>query len=323
MMNLLAVGVIVGLGLYGWRRGVVGMALIAGGLFGGYVAALLLFRPVGRLMTSVTGMPEIVAYPVAGMIVLMSVSAAVNAYARVHRRQRAAKQLAEEGWEPTRADQVGGMAIGWVYGVAIVVLISWASMSLGGLYGSSEMAAVRESVTGRLSTEIVQRAVAVPARAVVGDRFVAGGVAHMVADPAKAIESLNGVMANQDMQELLGGGAILEAARTQNPALLASNESLQQLADNEQFAAAMRTFGLVERGSGPVDPGQVADALVREAGPALRSVDQLMADPEITRILESDNFRRVWEEGDFVRMTREADFRQLFERILEELRQNR
>jgi hypothetical protein len=323
MTDLFTLAIVAGAALYGWHRGALSMALIAGGLFGGYVAALLLFRPLGNLIASASGMPELVAYPLAGMLALMGTSGAVNAYTRLHRRRRAAQQAEDEDWEPARADQVGGAVIGGVYGIALAVFVSWAATSFGGMYGASEMAAVRESVTGRVSTQVVQRAVMVPARAVVGDRFVAGGVARMVADPFKAIGALNRMMANEDMQELLGNGAILEAARLQDPAGLASNATLRELAGNEQFAAAMRTFGLAEQGSGAVDPGEVADALVREAGPALRSVDRLMEDPEISRILESDAFRQTWEEGDFMRMAQEADFRQLFDRVLEELRQNR
>ena len=323
MTDLFTLAIVVGMGLYGWHRGAVGMALIAAGLFGGYVAALLLFRPLGRLVSSFSGMPELVAYPLAGIVALMVVSAGVNWLARRHRRGRAAKRAEDDDWEPAQADRIGGAALGGAYGIAIAVVVSWAGMSLGGLYRSDALPSVRESVTGRLSTEIVQRAVAVPARAVVGDRFVASGVAHMVADPFMAIDALNGVMANADMQELLGGGVLLEAARLQDPSRLAANASLRELADNEQFASAMRTFGLVDRGTGSVDPGEVADAIIREAGPALRSVDQLMADPEIAGILESDAFRRTWEEGDFMRMVREAEFRQLFDRVLEELRRNR
>ena len=71
MTDLLALGLIVGMGLYGRRRGTVGMALIAGGLFGGYLAALLLFRPVGSLIASLSGLPGIVAYPLGGMVVLL------------------------------------------------------------------------------------------------------------------------------------------------------------------------------------------------------------------------------------------------------------
>ena len=72
--------------------------------------------------------------------------------------------------------------LGWVYGGAIAVFVSWAATSFGGMYGASDMAAVRESLIGRVSDEVVQRAVTVPARAIVGDRFVASGVARQRAE---------------------------------------------------------------------------------------------------------------------------------------------
>ena len=321
MADLLALGVIVGMGFLGRSRGTLGMALLAGGLFGGYLAALLLFRPLGGIVASASGLPGIVAYPLGGMAALFVVSTVTSWFARRHRRERASK--VEDGWEPSRNDRLGGMALGGAYGVAIAVIISWAGTSLAGLYGDRELPVVRESVIGRVSTGAVQRAVTIPARAVVGDRFVASGVARMVADPRRAIEGLSGVMADTDMQSLLSSGAMQEAARLQDTSLLAQNASLVALAGKEDFASAMRTFGLLDGESGAVDPTELAEAIISKAGPALRSIDALASDPNVTRVLEGGAFREIWEQGDFMRLAQGAEFRGLFDRVLEELRRNR
>lgn len=297
------------------------MALLAGGLVGGYLAALLLFRPLGGVLISLSGLPGLVAYPLAGMVVLFVMSAVFGRLARRHRRER--KLKIEDDWEPSQRDEIGGMVLGGAYGLIIILVVSWAAVSLGGLYGGREVQAVRESVTGRVSTEATQRAVAVGARAVVRDPFVAQSVARMVADPLTAIEGLNEVMANPQMQSLLSSGAMQEAAQLQDASALESNPALVALAGDEAFASAMRTFGLVEDGSGGVDPAELAEAIIQEAGPALRSVEALANDPEVQNVLTSAAFREVWEQGDFMRLARGAEFRGLFERVLTELRRDR
>lgn len=297
------------------------MALLAGGLVGGYLAALLLFRLLGGLIGSATGLPGVVTYPFAGMAVLFAVSGVISHYARRHRKERAFK--IENGWEPPPSDRMGGMALGGAYGVAIALIIAWAGMSLGGLYGGREMQTIRNSATARASTVAVQRAISVGARAVVVDHFVASSIGRMVADPFSAIGDLNGVMALPDMQALLGSGALQQAARLQDARALAAHPALVALAGDENFASAMRTFGLLGAGSGPADPTQIAEAIIREAGPALRSVDALASDPEVSAILSSADFRDTWEQGDFMRMAQGADFRRLFDRVLVELRRSR
>lgn len=321
MTDLLALGAIAGMTLVGRHRGGVGMTFLAGGLVGGYLAALLLFRPVGSFLASVTDLPGLVTYPLGGMIVLLVVSTVFGHFARRYRRQRNLK--IEDGWEPSKGDEIGGMVVGGAYGVAIVMIVSWAAVSLGGLYGGREVQMVRESVTGRLSTEATQRAVAVGARAVVGDPFVARSVARMVADPLTAIEGLNEVMRNPEVHSLLSLGAIQLAAEMQDASLLAGTTGLVSLAEDEEFVSAMRTFGLLERGSGAADPTELAEAIVREAGPALRTVDALRADPEVRRVLVSPAFREAWAQGDVVRLAMGDEFKDLLERVLEELRRNR
>ena len=71
MINLFAILVVAAAAALGWRRGAGNMALWATGLVGGYVTALLLFRPVGSLLATSSGLPDLLAYPVAGTAILL------------------------------------------------------------------------------------------------------------------------------------------------------------------------------------------------------------------------------------------------------------
>jgi len=321
MTDVSALLVIVGMAMFGWRRGTVSMALWAGGLVGGYAAALLLFRPVGSLLAGASGLPQIAAYPLAGMIVLIGVSSAVSWYARRLRRERATKMAG--GWEPPAWDAKGGMVLGAAYGGALALIVTWAVAGLGGLYAHRDVDGIRSSMTGRASAAVTEQALSIGTRAMVGDPFVARSMAHVVADPAAATESLNVLMADVRLQQLLQSGALRQAAASEDPTALARDPSLVALAGDEAFVSVLRDFGVLQGGSGPATPAEVSEAITREAGPVLRSVEVLKNDPEIRSILSNPSFRDALEEGEYLSLAQDERFTRLFERVLEELRRHR
>ena len=307
--------------LFGWHRGTVSMALLAGGLLGGYGAALLLFRPVGSVLVAVAGLPGVVAYPLAGMVALVAVSSAVSWYARGRRRERAKRM--DSGWAPPAWDAPGGMVLGASYGAALALIGAWAAGSLGGLYGSGNADGIRSSFTGRASAVVTERALTVGTRAMVGDPFVARTMAHMVADPVEATEAMQDIMSDQRVQELARSGALLRAASSQDPAELARSASVRALAADERFVSMLRDFGVLRAGGATATPEEVAAAITREAGPVLRSVERLRNDGEVQAIVTSSSFREALEEGSYLDVARDARFARLFERVLEELREHR
>jgi hypothetical protein len=318
MIDMLAILIIAGMAILGRSRGTIGMGLLAAGLVGGYATALILARPIGSLLAGASGLPEIMAYPLAGMIVLFAASTGINIFARRWRRERAFKM--ENGWEPPAWDANGGTALGVGYGVILAMILAWMGSSLGGLSGQGQgLESVRSSLIGRASSVVTEQAFSLAARGWAGDRFTSRAMAHFVADPAGATEALNAVMADERVERLFASGAIQRAAVSGNPDLLARDPSLAALARDEVFVTALRDFGVLEAGEGPAPPAEVSAAITREVGPVVRSVESLKRDEEIQRIIQSPSFRGALERRDYMALARDPGFEHIFERVMEEL----
>jgi hypothetical protein len=321
MTDFAALLIIAGMATFGWLRGTVAMALWAGGLLAGYGGALLLFRPVGSLLAQVSGLPAMATYPFAGFLVFVLVSSGVGWYARGRRRQRARRM--DKGWEPPAWDAPGGLLLGATYGGVLALILAWAAGSIGGLYGSGNGEAIRSSLTGRAGTAVAEQALSLGTQAMVGDPFVARTMAHVVADPVKATEALQEVMSDARVVELARSDVLRRAAASQDPDELARSAPVRALAADDQFVSVLREFGVLRDGSGTVTPEEISAALVREAGPVLRSVDALKNDEEVLSMLGSASFREALEQGDYGDLARDQRFTRLIERILEEVRRQR
>ena len=320
IIDLFAALVVVGAAALGWHRGTVNMALWAAGLLVGYGAALLLFRPLGSAISSLTQAPPLIAYPTAGMIAMLLTSSLANRFARRFRAERAAR--IEGGWTPPTADSVGGMALGATYGGAVGLIVGWAVSSLGGLAGGAT-ANVQGSFVGRASVAAAERAVRVAARTALGDPFLSNALARMLADPDGASAAFGSALEDPRLRELAESASVRNAVRTGDVGTLSHNRTVHALATDEAFVTTLRDFGVLEAGSGPVSPDALADAITTQAGPALRAVDVLRNDPEIRRILSDGPLREALDNGDAVGAATSAEFAFLFDRVLEELRRQR
>ena len=317
MIDLCAFLLVAAAAALGWRRGAVNMALWAAGLVGGYASALLLFRPLGSLLAASTGLPELLAYPLAGMALLFLTSLLVNGLARRFRKQRASK--IENGWAPPRWDPFVGLALGGAYGGVVVIIVAWAASSLGGLYGSGAPQ-VRSSLVGRASVPAIQQAVRVAAQMMLSDPLVSNAVARMFADPQGAIEVINAGLDDPRLRELAESESIQEMIRSGDPRALTQDPTIVALAADEAFTTTLRQFGVLDRGSGPVSAEALSEAITSRVGPALRSVERLRNDSEIQQILTEGPARAALEARDYAGLVTSEEFARLFDKVLEELR---
>ena len=317
MIDLFATLVVAAVAAFGWRRGAANMALWAAGLVGGYLAALLLFRPVGSLLAAATGLPALLTYPLAGTALLFLTSSLVNWQARRVRRGRAVK--IEKGWAAPGWDRFLGFALGGSYGITVVIIVAWAVSSLGGLFGGGA-SQVRSSLVGRASVPAAQRAFQVAAKTMIGDPLVSNAVARTLADPLGAAEALDAALDDPRLRELVESEFIREAIMSGDVISLTQNPTIAALAADEAFVRTLRDFRLLERGSGPVSAEALSEAITSRASPALRSVEALRNDSEIQQMLSGEWARDALESGDYVGLVASEEFSRLFDRVLEEFR---
>jgi hypothetical protein len=319
MIDLFASLVVAAAAAFGWRRGAANMALWAAGLVGGYIAALLLFRPVGSLLASSSGLPELLTYPVAGMAVLFLTSSLVNWQARRVRKRRAAK--IEDGWEPPGWERLVGLTLGGSYGVTVVIILAWAASSLGGLFGGGAPA-VRSSLVGRVAVPAAQQAFRVAAQTLLGDPLVSNAVARALADPLAATQAIDDALSDSRLHELAESESVREAIMSGDANSLTRNPTIAALAADEALLPTLRDFGLLERGSGPVSAEALSEAITSRARPAIRAVEAIRNDEEIQDILDGEWARSALESGDYVALLVSDEFSRLSDRVLEEFRRD-
>ena len=166
MIDLIALAALALLGYLGWRRGTILTALSAGSLLAGYLGAFMLYKPIAQLLEGVFSVPPILAFPLGGMVAMITVTLLLRLLAGRLRARRMRRM--GDGWTPSRRDRVGGAAIGMTWALGIVIFLSWAAIVLHGLTGKGPD--VERTLSGQLASAAVGKAVHVLAERVSGTR---------------------------------------------------------------------------------------------------------------------------------------------------------
>jgi uncharacterized membrane protein required for colicin V production len=319
MFDLLAAGFLGLFGYLGWRRGTVLTALAAGGLVVGYLGALLLYRPVGLLFASVIGVPPILAFPLGGLVALLTISILMKvATARVaaNRRWRLAK-----GWIPSRADRGGGAALGVVWALGLVILLAWAGIVLRGLTGLGPDA--ENTISGRLASAAVGNAVYAVARRATGSRVLASTMALVAVKPSEGAESLNRLVSDGRLRAAFQATALRDAFVQSDAATIAQHPAIRSLAGDAPFLEAAEAVRLVGDVDGTASPEELSLQLTEHLGPMVRTMRTLSDDPEIQTLLEDEEFMAQIDQVDLGALATDPRFNLLAGRILSTLRAER
>jgi uncharacterized membrane protein required for colicin V production len=316
MIDLLALGFLGLFGYIGWRRGAVLTALSAGGLVVGYLGAVLFYRPFGRLLESVFGVPAILAFPLGGLTALLLISIVVRiAASRVsaNRRWRVSR-----GWIPSRADRSGGAALGVVWALGIVVVFAWALIVLRGLTGSGPDA--ERSISGRLASAVVGKAVYVVASRATGNRVLASTMALVAVKPSQGAESLNRLVGDERLQTAFQATELRDAFVQSDAVTIAQHPTIRSLAGDQQFVEAAQAVQLVSDAEGTASQEELSAQLAERLAPMIRAVHGLSSDAEIQSMLEDRDFMERIERVDLAGLVTDPRFNRLARRILTTLR---
>lgn len=313
MADLIALLVLGIAAAIGWRRGTLLMALSVAGIVAGYVAAVILFRPAGSLLARVVSVPPILAMPLAGMLVMFVVSAAIKFASKRAARERSFK--IQNGWEPPRADQAGGAALGSAWAALIVLVVAWAVMSLRSIAHVGPD--IERSMTGRAATAALGKAFYAVAKRATGDPLIARLSSLLASRPTDGARTLQALVGNQHVHSLLTDPALLGALARGDASALAASSQVQGLAADAGFMDAARQLGL---SAGQGGAQSLAAGLVEGAGPLARSVESLREDPAVRDLLNDPGLRQRFEQGDVQGLLTDARFNQLAGRILQSLR---
>ena len=316
MIDFAAVLAIAGFTLFGWMRGVKGMALWALSLVAGSLVAAFLARPAGLWLASVSGLPILAALPIAGIVLVALVTGLARSASRKVGRQR--KFMAKEGWEPPVWDRWGGAGIGTVSGVGVVLFVAWVGNATGNVHGRKEQ--LRASVVGRAAANVGEPVVRVVAGEMVGSAVMASTAAFLMSDPEKARETLAPLVVDPRVRGLAGDPGVRQALAEGNAGALSRVPALRQLSEDPAFVTAARRLRISPDGNdATVTPQALAEALSGQVGPLAQAVDALSRNPEVQAALGDPDFQAALARGDVAALLSQGKLDVLVQNLLHEL----
>ena len=312
MIDVIALAVLALLGYLGWRRGTILTALSAGSLLAGYVGAFMLYKPMGRLLEGVFSVPPILALPLGGMVAMVAVAIVLRLLAGWLRRRR--MRRLDEGWTPSYPDRVGGAAIGTTWALGIVIFLSWAAIVLHGLTGQGPD--VERTLSGKLASVAVGKAVHVLAERITGDEVLASTMALVAVKPSEGAKSVSRLVGSPQLRSLFENRDLRAAIMRSDFSAVTRQAGLLDLARDRTFLEAAERVGLIENVDADAAAEQVAAQLVERIAPMVRTADDLSRNVDVQRILQNPQFLERLQGGDLGALATDHDFNRLAEEFL-------
>jgi membrane protein required for colicin V production len=301
-LGLLAVFVVLGAARGGFRAG---MGLLA--LLVGYALAVFAAAAVAPPLASATGVPELLAIPLAGSLLFVAGYAAVAITGWMLRRRGFG-----EGPSSAR-DRFLGAIFGGVRGVLVVILVAllahWVD-ALRVIGQEPPLPPVADSFAGRVTSDVVEAGLG----AALSDAGAAGRMAaQLAAHPARSLEDWQAVIDDPMVSGLREDPLFWTYVEHENVDGAMNLPVMQRLLADASLRERLAGLGLVSEASA-ADPnafrGELAGVL-REVGPRVR---RLREDPELQDLMQDPQVVAMVQDGDTIGLLGHPRFRALVER---------
>lgn len=303
-----------GLALFAWlgaRRGGRASALALAALVLAWAAAAAAALHLGPLLAKGSGIPPLLAPPLAGTAAFFAVVGGLGALGRrlllrpARRRDDAVRGL---------VDRLAGALFGTARGALFVVLIAWLGLWLDAARapGSAAPASPPPSAVSRVAAAAVERGVG----AVLGSDAPGARVASRVlAHPGTHLDRLRQVSDHPQLQRLAHDQPFWDHVEAGALDAAMSRASFGGIVHDDSLRRELVTLGLV----GPQAEQDRAAfreemrAVLAELGPRLKAVRN---DPELAALAGDPEIRRLAEGGETLALLRHPRVRRLLARML-------
>lgn len=314
MTDVIALGVLAVAGWTGWRRGTVSTALALLGLVGGYIGAIVLYRPLGSLLHRVWNVPPFLAAPLGGAIALFGVSLALRIVAWKVNKIIALRRLA--GWSPSTPDRAGGAVLAGLWALGLIIAAGWGVMTLHSF--TRQGPDISDSLTGRVTTWATRRVTFAASRRLAGDPMVATMMATLAADPQRGSEALRMLATDMRVRGLVTDPATRAALAGGDEDALARSPAVRAIAADTALSGAARRLGIIDEST---TSATLARDLAARAGPLARTIETMRDDPEMQRLLRDPAMQRRLAQGNVNALLTDSAFNRVVSRTFELLRQ--
>jgi len=314
VLDLLVVAILAAAGYFGWRRGALRMSLSVAGLLAGYLAATLLYGPIGALVGHAMSIPDMIAMPLGGVLAMLLIMTVFRLAVRPALEERLAPL---GGREPDlmTADRAVGATLGVLWTSGVLVVVVWVMVSVRSIAGLGPE--LDRTVTARVSASVVRQATYAIAWHATRDRLVASTVSLVAAHPRDGIRAVNVVLRDPHARQLWADSSARRALARGDTAALMRSREVHELATDQRFLVAARQIGL--SGGGVAGPDLAAD-LAERAAPLARAIDGLRADRTVRDLFDSSDVRQLLDRGDLVALASNDRVNVIVQRVVESLR---
>ena len=289
MVDVAALAVIALNAIWGWRRGVILMAIGLAGVLLGYAAAYGLSGVVSDVLKD-NGVQPLAARVVAGLSLffIVQIIAAIVGFV-VSRRNR---DRAADSW-----DQPSGAILGLVRGLVVCILLAW----LAGLYQAFVPASsirVAGSAIGALARPLVSQTLGGVLERSTGSTSWRPVVRRVARSPKRAAWGITKVTQDARVKQLFGDVDWLIAMKAVPEGHYAPHPALASIANDEKFVKAARAAGMLR--STDRTPDAIKKRLGRFFAPFVRFAFAMMKDAELqqqfndSRLTERIQNKQVW-----------------------------
>jgi hypothetical protein len=313
--DVLAAVLIAALAYRGWvlglRLSLIGLASVALG----YLAAYVLYQPLGQILGELFNLGPISAYALGGLVPLLTVVALGFVLYRRARKQR--DEWIERGWEPSALDLLGGALSGVVIGFLLSMLIAWAVVLMRGL--NPEAPDITRSVIGGRAASVGSRVVYRATERATGSTVLARSAAAVARDPVHAPPSMQRFLDDDRIRGLLQDRDVRQSLVNGDPGQL-DHRSLREAADDPALLDDAHRSGFLEEDPAYLSPNRARRDIADALRPIATVIGTLEDDAEVRALLEDPDFSRKLDEGNLAALVDDPRFSRIAQRVLENLR---
>jgi len=312
LVDLIGLLVVTLMGWLGWRRGLLLSLLQIAGLAAGYLAAWTLYRPVGRVLGSLFSLQPLLSYPLGGVVAFVAGVSLFGVVGLVLRRRRRRRAVT-----PGTLDRVGGAALGGAHGLALVLVLAWAAVTLQNVAagaGHAPDVIVRDGVVGRMALPLVV-ALARYAGAQTGSATMGEAAGSFARDPLRTTRGLSTLLTDARVQSVVQDRALVRRL-VRDPKRAARDPNLRALARDPQVVQSVRRLGLLPPGPDVLSDAEVLQ-LTASLGPMARTIGGLADNAEVQRLVQDPQLQRLLQRRDLMALANDPTFNRLAEIVVQ------
>jgi len=302
-IDLIALTFILIYGYLGFHYGITGALINLTGMVGGYIAAVLYTKPVAVLLVRDAGLPGLLAYPAAGVLVFILTT---RLFYILHLLVRRWMERNSEGPSPFIAlDRVAGAGYGVLKGSVLVGFLLW---GFPALMGSSSVAASVGLAQSQM-VPLVQATVATITRLICGVVFDDSNaqeiIAQAIADPRSTSRSVTTLLSNSRIKGLVSDPQVQKAFQEKGLIGVLTTDQCGAVLADPQVQANLRELGI-----SPVDGASISREeiyrcfidLQKKTENALERLQGTVSNPQLAMFVQDPDVQERLKNGELMKV---------------------